>query len=81
MLVPASAIDGVCASSVVRVGGGVAALLSARSNVYPGVYPGHFFNVEKLQKPLRHRDKCKKRPLYPQKRTCAVQLGMSALGQ
>ena len=40
-----------------------------------------FFLTEKLPKRLRHRHNCKKCPVNPRKRTCAVQLGMSALGQ
>ena len=51
------------------------------SIVYPIVYPSAIFFRKKLRKPLRHKHNCKKCPTYPQKRTCAVQLPMSALGQ
>jgi hypothetical protein len=37
--------------------------------VYPAVYPGAVFAPSKLQKCLRHRHNCKKRPTYPRKRT------------
>jgi hypothetical protein len=56
--------------------------------VYPAVCPSEFFCRrvgEIVKKPLRCSDKLPTRsvrcPLYPRKRTCVVQLGMSAMGQ
>src|SRR5262245_41408605 len=55
---------------------------SARASfVYAAVYAGGFFKAEKYKKALRSAVLFSGCPLYPRKRTCAVQPEMSALGQ